>query len=131
MPQSTQGDDWREILSNEPFIRYDRASFGGRQVDRFLQRKDVNPREICELDELDAIVQLVENAVGVALIPETLGTRCWPAGIRSIDLGVDAFHREVGTVYRADKEAGHPIMDFVEILHAVADRTCSRRQIDR
>ncbi|WP_312960650.1 LysR family transcriptional regulator [Stutzerimonas nitrititolerans] len=131
VPKSTQGDDWREILSNEPFIRYDRASFGGRQVDRFLQRKDVSPREICELDELDAIVQLVENAVGVALIPETLGTRCWPAGIRSIDLGVDTFHREVGTVYRAEKEAGHPIMDFVEILHAVADRTCSRRQIDR
>ena len=31
VPRSVKGKDWAELLAREPFVRYDRASFGGRQ----------------------------------------------------------------------------------------------------
>lgn len=61
VPRDTQGDDWAGLLSSQPFIRYDRSSFGGRQVDRFLRQMHFTPREVCELDELEAIIKLVEK----------------------------------------------------------------------
>jgi len=40
-------------------------------VDRFLWQMRFTLREVCELDELEAIIKLVENGVGVALVPQT------------------------------------------------------------
>ncbi len=71
VPRQMAGNDWRELLSSQPFVRYDRASFGGRQVDRFLRDNHCQVRDVCEVDELDAIVQLVANGVGVALVPQS------------------------------------------------------------
>ncbi|MBV6289579.1 LysR substrate-binding domain-containing protein [Pseudomonas aegrilactucae] len=99
-PKKMQGDDWIALLSSTPFIRYDRSSFGGRQVDRFLRQMHFVPREVCELDEQEAIVKLVANGVGVALVPETM-RKAWPASVRVMDLGEHTFHRDVGLVHRA------------------------------
>lgn len=101
VPQSMPGNDWAELLSSQPFIRYDRSSFGGRQVERFLRQMHIQTRERCELDELDAIVKLVANGVGVALVPQTLSHRCWPDAIRAIDLEQHTFHRDIGILHRA------------------------------
>lgn len=65
VPQHISGDQWRELMTSQPFIRYDRASFGGRQVDRFLRNNHCNVREVCEVDELEAIIKLVAKGVGV------------------------------------------------------------------
>ncbi|MGO4450380.1 LysR family transcriptional regulator [Phyllobacterium sp. TAF24] len=35
VPLDLDARDWISILQQEPFIRYERTSFGGRQVDRF------------------------------------------------------------------------------------------------
>jgi len=102
MPRGTRGDDWTELLASQPFIRYDRHSFGGRRVDHFLRRLHLTVREICEVDERDAIVKLVAQRAGVALIPQTSAYRHWPAGVRAIDLGAQTFHRDVGLVHRQD-----------------------------
>lgn len=107
--RTVQGDDWMQLLSGQPFIRYDRASFGGRQVDRFLRGMHVNVRELCELDELDAIVRLVAEGVGVALVPQTAVNRRWPAAIRAIDLGQHTFHRDIGLIHRAQRTLSEPV----------------------
>ncbi len=102
VPRGTKGDDWRALLAGQPFIRYDRSSFGGRQVDRFLRSKGLAVQEVCEVDELEAIVRLVASGLGVALLPQTADRRRWPAGVRAIDLGPQTFHRDIGLVHRAD-----------------------------
>src|SRR2546422_527633 len=71
VPRHVDGDDWAELIASQPFVRYDRASFGGRQVDRFLRAAHLSVQQVCEADELDAIVRLVANGVGVALVPQT------------------------------------------------------------
>ena len=108
VPRRVEGDDWAELLSRHPFVRYDRASFGGRQVDRFLRAAHLHVQDICELDELDAIVALVAKGVGVALVPQTATHRRWPAGVRAIDLGRHTFHRDIGLVHRGSRRLAGP-----------------------
>lgn len=91
---------WRELLRSEPFIRYDRTSFGGRLVDRFLRRSRLNVHDVIELDELQGIVQLVARGIGVALIPNSAGLGKWPAHVAALELGEATFHREIGLVQR-------------------------------
>jgi DNA-binding transcriptional LysR family regulator len=91
---------WRELLKSEPFIRYDRTSFGGRLVDRFLRRARLNVRDVIEVDELQAIVQLVARGIGVALIPSTVGLGNWPPNVAALELGDATFQREIGLVQR-------------------------------
>jgi DNA-binding transcriptional LysR family regulator len=116
VPRHVDGNDWSELLSREPFVRYDRASFGGRQVDRFLRAAHLNVQQVCELDELDAIVRLVANGVGVALVPQTATHRRWPAAVRAIDLGAHTFHRDIGLVHRANRSLSEPARLFAQLI---------------
>jgi len=116
VPRHVEGEDWGELLSNHPFIRYDRASFGGRQADRFLRAAHLNVQEVCELDELDAIVRLVANGVGVALVPQTATHRRWPSAVRAIDLGHHTFHRDIGLVHRASRSLSEPARLLAELI---------------
>ncbi|RMQ66668.1 Transcriptional regulator, LysR family [Pseudomonas syringae pv. tomato] len=123
VPADLQGEDWAELISSQPFIRYDRSSFGGRQVDRFLRQTHVSLREVCELDELDAIVKLVANGVGVALVPETATIQAWPAGVRAVDLGPHTFHRDIGLVHRARRSLAEPVNLLARLLTAQVQDT--------
>jgi DNA-binding transcriptional LysR family regulator len=118
VPRDVPGDDWTQLLSSQPFIRYDRSSFGGRQVDRFLRQMHFTLREVCELDELEAIIKLVENGVGVALVPQTAPDFEWPAGVRVLDLGQHTFHRDIGLVHRSRQTFTEPVRMLAELISA-------------
>ncbi|WP_206997753.1 LysR family transcriptional regulator [Trinickia mobilis] len=127
VPRGVPGDDWAELLSTQPFIRYDRASFGGRQVDRFLRRMHFALREVCEADELEAIVKLVANGVGVALVPQTPTHRRWPAAVRAIDLGQHTFHRDVGLLHRATQQLTEPARTLAKLIVSLAEPAPGRQ----
>ncbi|CAM3731675.1 LysR family transcriptional regulator [Castellaniella denitrificans] len=118
VPRDVPGEGWVELLASQPFIRYDRASFGGRQVGRFLRDLNLAPREVCEADDLEVIAKLVAHGVGVALVPETAAQRRWPAAVRAIDLGRQTFHRDVGLVHRAPRHLKDPVKTLVRMLAA-------------
>jgi DNA-binding transcriptional LysR family regulator len=67
--KDVEGDDPLQILREQPFVRYDRGSFGGRQVTQFLKEHKIQARHALELDELDAIVKMVRSGLGVSLVP--------------------------------------------------------------
>lgn len=98
-PTAMQDLPWQQLLDSEPFIRYDRASFGGRLVEQFLRRSRIAVRDAVEMDELQGIAELVVRGLGVALVPVTDMAK-WPAGVSAISLGDATFHREVGLVER-------------------------------
>jgi DNA-binding transcriptional LysR family regulator len=122
VPGAVRGSDWAALLASRPFIRYDRASFGGRQVDRFLRASHIEVQELCECDELEAIVQLVAHGAGIALLPQTVAQRRWPAGVRAIDLGERTFHRDIGLVHQPVQGLGEAARQLAGMVAAAYRR---------
>ncbi|MEW6341169.1 MAG: LysR family transcriptional regulator [Pseudomonadota bacterium] len=111
---------WRSLLKSEPFIRYDRNSFGGRLVDRFLRRIRVTVHDVVELDELQGIVGLVAQGVGVAIVPQAAGL-FMPKTVAALSLGEPDFVREVGLVERNSRNQQTAAADFAECIDAVTN----------
>ena len=99
-PASIKGDDPLELLREQRFVRYDRHSFGGRQVTRFLREQKIETHAGLELDEVDAIVRMVEAGLGVSLVPRAGLWLARATQIRVIDLGALTFYRELAVVMR-------------------------------
>ncbi|WP_449101709.1 LysR family transcriptional regulator [Pseudomonas veronii] len=95
VPHALAGDDPLQLLGSQPHVRYDRASFGGRLVSRFLREQKFEVQVALELDELEAIVKMVECGLGVSLIPQAgLWLERSPQ-VRIIPLGHLTFYREI------------------------------------
>jgi DNA-binding transcriptional LysR family regulator len=73
------GNDVRDLLTRQPFIRYARKAWGGFLVDHYLQEARLSPHECFELDALDAIAVMVHQGLGVSIVPDWPPP--WPAGL--------------------------------------------------
>lgn len=117
-PRKLADQPWRSLLKTEPFIRYDRNSFGGRLVERFLRRIRVTVNDVVELDELQGIVGLVAQGVGVAIVPQAAALHM-PKTVSVVPLGEDTFVREVGLVERSSRNQPAAAAQFAECLGRV------------
>jgi DNA-binding transcriptional LysR family regulator len=118
VPAALPAMAWRDALSSQPFIRYERASFGGRLVDAFLRRHHLTVHEAVELDEIDAIANLVRAGLGVALMPRTRHLDV--SGLRLLDLGAAGFEREIGIVIRRSADPAGVAARMAACLRAAA-----------
>lgn len=100
VPEAVEGDDVRALLRGQPFVRYDRTSFGGRQVSQYLRELRIEPRQTLELDEIEAIVRMVAQGLGVALVPLSGQWQHQHDHVRVIPLDDDTFFRELIIVMR-------------------------------
>lgn len=103
VPEWLEGDDWRILLREQPFIRYDRGSFGGRQVDRFLRAQSIEPNEAIEIDDVAGMSALVACGLGVALLPIVDGSPPTAAPVRMVSLAEETFYREIGILQSPDR----------------------------
>lgn len=118
VPRKLAGGSWRAILKAEPFIRYDRNSFGGRLVDRFLRRVRINVNDVVEIDELQALVGLVAQGVGVALVPQAAGLQV-PKSVAVVAVDDESFVREIGLVERSGTPQDGAVADFVSCVRTM------------
>lgn len=72
---------------------------------------------------LEAIVKLVANGVGVALVPQTAIQRRWPAAVRAIVLGTQTFHRDVGLVHWARQHLSEPVKLLARLIGELVQKT--------
>lgn len=126
VPRKLAEKPWRTLLKSEPFIRYDRNSFGGRLVDRFLRRVRINVHDVVEIDELQAIVGLVAQGVGIALVPQAAALQV-PRTVSVVSLGEDTFAREIGLVERSGQHQEGAVADFAACVCAVVDASPGRK----
>lgn len=112
---------WRELIEEHPFIRYERTSFGGRMVDRFLRSENVRVNDLFELDEIQGIVRMVGQNLGVALVPLSESILPLPESIRVVSLGEYGFKREIGFVRRRSKSSQPVVSQLALFLRRAAE----------
>ncbi|WP_367084797.1 LysR family transcriptional regulator [Pseudomonas sp. HOU2] len=100
VPLQVEGDDPLQLLADQPQVRYDRNSFGGRLVTQFLREQRIEVEVALELDELEAIVKMVESGLGVSLLPKAGLWLEHPLKVRVIELGELTFYREMVLLQR-------------------------------
>ncbi|QCO55495.1 LysR family transcriptional regulator [Pseudorhodobacter turbinis] len=71
MPSFVLGRDVRTILSTHPYIWYDRTSWTGSQIQRYLQSQKISVQDGVEIDSLEAVEQLVRHGLGVSIAPKS------------------------------------------------------------
>lgn len=119
VPERVQGGDWRQLLATNPFIRYDRASFGGRAVEHFLRRHALHVEAMLDIEDVDAMVAMVAGGLGVSLVPITR-RNFLPPGVRAVSLGEDTFHRELGMVMHREPRRRELLHVLRQCLEAAA-----------
>ncbi|MCH4088684.1 MAG: LysR family transcriptional regulator [Acetobacter sp.] len=67
--ETVEIQDWKTILNQNPFIRYDSRSFGGSSISSFLKMHSMTPHDITETEEISLILEMVSKKIGVAIIP--------------------------------------------------------------
>lgn len=110
-PMDIQEQHPIEILKNNPFIRYNYSSFGGRVVANYLNKYEIKTNDILEIDEIEAIIKMVEKKLGVALIPDVGINKLKESNINIIDLKQPDFYREIIIIYK--KSNDHSIISNV------------------
>ena len=120
VPRGVEGDDPLQLLAEHPHVRYDRNSFGGRLVTRFLREQRIDVHVALELDELEAIVKMVECGLGVSLLPRAGLWLEHPLRVRVIELGELTFYREMVLLQRYSQRS-QPIQQlFARCLESQA-----------
>jgi len=69
LSNKSKGKSIRQKLTQNPYIRYDAQSWGGVKASQFLKDKKIELEPYCELDSLGAIEKLVQQEIGVSLVP--------------------------------------------------------------
>ncbi|KCB38951.1 LysR substrate-binding domain protein [Bordetella hinzii CA90 BAL1384] len=96
-PAAAGGQDVREVLRANPFLRFDRTQRTGLQIDRVLRRLGLPLTEFLELNAIETLVELVRQQAGVTLLPLLNGAN-WR---ESRDLRVLPLPADVGPTARA------------------------------
>ena len=68
-PESETLEDFRSILEQRPFIRFNRSAWVGQIIQTALQDMGIEVHETMELDSLEAIWQMVRHGLGVSVVP--------------------------------------------------------------
>ncbi|GLY60155.1 LysR family transcriptional regulator [Pectobacterium carotovorum subsp. carotovorum] len=104
-PSALASLDTRQLLQEHPFIRFDRRAWAGRTIDRELRRQRLRVQTDMELDSQDAIMQMVINGLGVAVIPLSEREMSRLDNLVCIPFGEPQQQRRVVLLEREDRPA--------------------------
>jgi DNA-binding transcriptional LysR family regulator len=102
-----------EQISDVQLILFDRTSSYHRLTNEFFRGAGAVPRGVMELDNIDAAKKMVEQGLGVALLPHTAVAGELEAGVlRSVTLAdAPALRREIVVFRRRDAGPASPTLD--------------------
>lgn len=68
-PKNTEATSVERLFELFPFVRFDKTAWAGRLVDGQLLALGIRPRDVMEFDSLEAALSLVEQGLGIAVVP--------------------------------------------------------------
>lgn len=68
-PKHTEATSVELLFERFPFIRFDKTAWAGALVDGQLTARGIRPRDVMEFDSLEVALSLVEQGLGIAVVP--------------------------------------------------------------
>jgi DNA-binding transcriptional LysR family regulator len=105
-----------QTLQQQPYIRYDRQSWGGRFAQQFLQSHGLALDPLFDLDALEAITMLVCEDVGVSLIPRYQGLERWASDCVATPISDTTFARDIVLLTAVKSDRPHMLAAWLKAL---------------
>ena len=123
VPKQLAGEDPLELLRTEPFIQYDRSVLGGQLADRYLHQQGITPKKRLEINGLMSIAAMVDQGLGISLLPDW--SALWTDGlaIEKINLPGKAPVRKIGLIWGAHGPHAPIARLFLEHAEALIKNT--------
>lgn len=100
-PSRLAGREPDTLLASQPFLRYDRRTWGGSLADQYLQEHGIRPQERFEMDAPDGIMTLVGQGLGVSLVPNCFRPEAVPRNVAVLSLPRNRLERRLGMMWPA------------------------------
>ena len=68
-PKDVEATSAQQLFAQLPFLRFDKTAWAGALVDGQLMAQGIHPRDVMEFDSLEAALGLVEQGLGIAVVP--------------------------------------------------------------
>jgi DNA-binding transcriptional LysR family regulator len=112
--------DLEQLSSTLPFVRYNRNSYGGHIVDRYLKQHHLLVQDGMELDEPSVILEMVSEGLGWSIIPGGLVPLATTQGIAVLALPGRPLTREIGVLVRVSALKRETTVLLIESLREEA-----------
>ncbi len=119
--KQARGNTMREKLYLNPYISYDQKSWGGLKAYQFLKDKKMSVQMFCELDTLEAIEKLVQQRMGVSLVPQWCGLDLDGSELEIEVIKEERYARNIEFVYPKDCPRPRIIEALGDALRATAN----------
>ncbi|WP_194723653.1 LysR family transcriptional regulator [Noviherbaspirillum malthae] len=114
--------DMAQLSATLPFIRYNRNSYGGHIVDRYLKQHHLWVQDGMELDEPSVILEMVSEGLGWSIIPGGLVPLHTTRGIAVLPLPGRPLSREIGVLVRVSTLKRQTTVLLIDSLREEARR---------
>ncbi len=110
-----------EEVTREPFILFDRGSSYFGLINSYFRQMGKVPRVAMELDSLEATKRMVEEGLGIAMVPKvTIERELQVGALVQVDI-VDApsLSRTIALIYRRHRRRSRPVQAFIDLLRDI------------
>ncbi len=107
--------------ATEPIVLFDRGSSYYGLINSFFRQAGVIPNVAMELDSLEATKRMVEEGMGIALVPLVTIERELEAGmlIRVDLVGAEPIRRPISLIHRRNRKLPRTVQAFIDTMTAI------------
>lgn len=92
-----RGKDFRTVLEQNPYVRFNRQAHVSGLIETDLARQGIAISSEMEIDTLEGVISMVEAGLGVSIVPARTGT-AFPPDLYSIPFGDPPVTRRLGVL---------------------------------
>jgi DNA-binding transcriptional LysR family regulator len=121
-PLQYAGRTAHDLLKSEPLIRYSRDSWDSQAIDDYLKCLGVIPRERLELSSTESITMMVDQGLGIAIVPSVWTLWQSRVNVLALELPEPTPTRRFGLIWNRSSLK----LQLVSVFRQVAEREYQR-----
>lgn len=127
MTPADMSGDVHQILMDNPYIRYDPSSWGGRLTEQYLMRHNLAPKVFCTIDSQETMARMVHEGLGVSLVPDWLRSYEPDLAVRRQKVGDADYDRRIDLVFPRVSPRSALIAAFCDAMTTIHDQQFNAR----